>query len=517
MSDLNLAAPHPAGLVLPAPPADGFDEVGAGRTLEADVVIVGSGPGGSAAAWVLAEAGARVVVLEEGPPKSRFRPNYAHTSRYHMQEAGSMLVKGDAMFPMAAGRGVGGGSLINSALAFRTPDHVTSHWRELLDDPHWGPEGLAPVYDEIADLLGIGPVTEDVAGENNRLIIRGATAIGLKASLAPRNTPYCKGCGLCNFGCPVGGKASVNLTFLPRAVGRGALIQADTKVDSVLVEGGRAVGVRGRARHPETWEPGGEVIVRAKRVILSAGAIGTPRLLWSCGLAGDLGAVGEGLHIHPGSAVLGAADENIFLWRGATQGAWIDVPEQPGTLPHAFTSPPEVTLMALGYVGARLHEGLALLPKLCGVITLVSDEGTGTVRATADGRADIDYHFDPNDLQRARESMVTVARALLAGGARWVTAPIHGIGHHQTAESLGKALATRSLRDFQMYSSHPMSSVRMGGPDAPLGPDGQFRRMPGLFVADASVFPSSLGVNPQYTTMAAATVIARKMVAAGWI
>lgn len=517
MSGPNLAVPDPAGLVLPAPPADGYDEVGAGRALEADVVIVGSGPGGSAAAWTLAEAGARVVILEEGPPKSRFRPNYANSTRYHMQEAGSMLVRGDVMFPMAAGRGVGGGSLINSALAFRTPDHVTAGWRELLDDPAWGPEGLSPVYDEIGAMLGIGPVREEVAGENNRLIIRGATALGLSAGLAPRNTPYCKGCGLCNFGCPVGGKASVNLTFLPRAVARGALIQADTKVHEILVEGGRAVGVRGRAFHPDTREPGGEVTVRAKRVVLSAGAIGTPRLLWHSGQAADLGAVGEGLHIHPGSAVMGVAEENIYLWRGATQGAWIDVPEQPGTLPHAFTAPPEATLLTLGFVGSRLHEGLALLPKLCGVISLVSDVGMGRVRATSDGRADISYRFDPDDLRRTRASMVLVARVLLAGGARWVTAPVHKVGRHESAESLGRALETRSLHDFQLYSSHPMSSVRMGGPGAPLGPDGQFRRLPGLFVADASVFPTSLGVNPQYTTMAAGVVIGRKMVAAGWI
>lgn len=519
MSLPNLAVPAPSGLILPAPHADGFREVGAGRRLSADVVIVGSGPGGSAAARVLAEAGARVVVLEEGPPKSRFRPNYANTARYHMQEAGTLTAHGDIFFPIAAGRGVGGGSLINSALSFRAPKHVLEEWTEVLQDADWGGQGLHPIYDELAKLLGIGPARDEVAGENNRLIARGAAALGYPGGLAPRNTPDCKGCGACNFGCPANGKATVNLTLLPRAVDRGALIQADTMVMEVLVEGGRAVGVRGQAFDPDTHEAGGIVEVRAPRVLLSAGAIGTPRLLWHCGLASGLGPVGEGLHVHPGGAVLGLCEEPIYLWRGATQGAWFEVPEEPGTLPHAFTAPPEATLMALGMVGPRLEEGLAMLPHLCGVITLVSDKGVGRVRAKADGRADVTYHYHPDDLVRAKKSMVTVGRVLLAGGAKSLLAPVRGVGQHASAESLEAALATRALEHFSMYTAHPMSTCRAGldPKTSVVGPDGQFHRLPGLFVADASVFPTSLGVNPQYTTMAASTLIARKMVAAGWI
>ncbi len=519
MSTVNLAAPMVSGLILPAPHADGFAQVGAGRVLDADVVIVGSGPGGSAAARALAEAGARVVVIEEGPPKSRFRLNYAHTARYHMQEAGAMTARGDTYFPVAAGRGVGGGSLINSALCFRAPERVLQEWEQVLEDPAWGPASFHPIYDELAAILGIGPARPENAGENNRLIARGALALGYPGGLAPRNTPDCKGCGACNFGCPTNGKATVNLTLLPRAVDRGALIQADTKIEEVIVEKGRAVGVRGRAWDPDTGEAGGTVEVRARRVVLSAGAIGTPRLLWSCGLAAGLGRVGEELHIHPGGAVLGICDEPIYLWRGATQGAWFEVPDEPGSLPHAFTAPPEVVLAALGYIGPRLEEGLRVLPHLCGVISLLSDTGAGQVRAHADGRADVSYKLHPLDLARAKTSMRTVARVLLAGGAKKILAPVRGVGVHESAESFAAALAQTTWQDFSMYTAHPMSTCRIGldAAQSPVGPDGQFHKLPGLFVADASVFPTSLGVNPQYTTMAAATLIARKMVATGWI
>ena len=313
------------------------------------------------------------------------------------------------------------------------------------------------------------------------------------------------------------GKASANLTVLPRAVNAGAVIQADTDVVAVLVEDGQAVGVRGIVRHPDTRAPVGELTVRAPRVLLSAGAIGTPRLLWHAGLGETVsGATGKGLHIHPGGAVLGICDETIELWKGATQGAYCHVPGLPGVLPHTFTAPPEVVLSATGFVGPRLEEGLALLPHLCGLIVLVSDKGTGEVRAHPDGRAKVTYDFADGDLVRAKQGLVASARVLEAGGARRFLGPVHGLGIHDTVESLEQALDSRLVTDFVMYSAHPMSSCRMGldPTTSVVKPTGETHGVRGLFIADASVFPPSIGVNPQLTTMASATLIARRILAA---
>ena len=110
----------------------------------------GAGAGGAAAARVLSEHGLDVWIIESGPKTSRFRPNYAHTARYHMQENGGMVATGNTMMPIAAGKGVGGSTLINSALSFVAPDYVLDEWATLLDDPTWSADNLRSTFEEIA-------------------------------------------------------------------------------------------------------------------------------------------------------------------------------------------------------------------------------------------------------------------------------------------------------------------------------------------------------------------------------
>ena len=254
--------------------------------------------------------------------------------------------------------------------------------------------------------------------------------------------------------------------------------------------------------------------MRARRVVLSAGAVGTPRLLWRAGLGKRLGPhTGEGLHVHPGSTVLALCDRPIHMWKGATQGAYFEHPDLPGVLPHTFSAPPEACLVAAGMVGARWQEGLAMLPNLCGMLLMVSDKGRGRVRAFSDGRADLVYNFDPHDVELIKKGLVVVAEVLQAGGAGRLYVPVHGVKPSETPGELADQLRDRDIRDFTLYAAHPMSTCRMGRDieSGVIDAGGEAHGLPGLHIADASVFRSSLGVNPQLTTMAMGTFIARKM------
>jgi len=486
--------------------------------LKTDVVIVGGGPGGAAVARVLSQAGVGVVLVEEGPAQPNFRPNMAHTQRFHMQEGGAIIARSrsGALMPIAAGRGVGGGSLINSAICWRTPDHVLDDWIPLLDgDDRFSPSHMAPVFDEIEAIIGVSETPERIAGENNKLIVRGATALGLPCGLLKRNTPTCSGCGLCNYGCPVGGKASVDRNLVPMAVAAGAIVQADSRVDSILTHGGRASGIRARVLHPQTREEVGQLTVTAGRVVICCGGIGTPRLLHASGLADRLGpAVGKGLHVHPGNAVLGLCDEPVHMWKGATQGAWFEDPELPGVLPHSMSGPPGVILLTLGKTGLAAKASITEdLPRVCGALVMVSDKGDGTVGARSDGRADVTYSFADEDVERIKKGMFTAARVLVAGGAKSLFCPVAGVGIHNSPQSLRGSLQDKTIADFGLYAAHPMATCRMGAdPEkSVVAATAEAHGLPGLFIADSSVFPTSLGVNPQVTTMTMATMIARSM------
>lgn len=497
-------------------------------TLGCDAVVVGTGPGGAALGRALAEGGMSVVMLEEGPARPNFRPNMLHVQRYHMQEGGVMIARSsDAMMPIAAGRGVGGGSLVNSAICWRTPDAVLDGWTEVLGgDDRYAPAHLGPVFDEIEALIGVGETPDAVAGENNRIIVRGAAALGLPGGLLRRNTPMCQGCGLCNMGCPVGGKASVDTNLVPMAQAAGAIVQADAWVHQVIVRADgsgreRAAGVVAEIRHPETRAPVGRLTVEAGKVFVCAGGIGTPRLLHTTGLAERLGpAVGRGLHVHPGNAVLGECDHVVKMWAGATQGAYFEDPALPGVLPHTLNAPPSALLLLMGSAGpgpVDAKASMARLPHICGCVVMISDKGEGRVGARPDGRADIAYTFDPHDVDRIKAGMVATARVLLAGGAKRVFAPVHGVGVHDDDASFAQALAPRTIHDFSLYASHPMASCRMGADPARsvVGPTGEAHGLPGLYLADSSIFPTSLGVNPQLTTMTLATALGRAVAASG--
>lgn len=496
-----------------------WEDVQGDVELEADVVIVGTGPGGAAVARVLAEAGKRVVMLEEGPSTPRFASHYANAMRYHMQEGGSMVALGDAAVGVAAGRGVGGGSLINSAICWRAPDDVLAGWTDVLGgDARFRPESMAPIYDEISEIIGVTKTRPEIAGENNHLIVRGARALGLEADFLHRNAPGCVGCGVCNQGCPSGGKASVDRNLIPLARAKGAIVQGDTKVTKILVEGGRARGVSGLVRHTDDRHVVGTVTVRAQVVVLAAGAVGTPRLLHVAGLADQLGPrVGKGLHLHPGNAVMGLCDHEVRMWKGATQGAYFVDPELPGVLPHTLSMPPGALLLMMGGYGALAKDHLRQLGRMAGCLVMVSDKGEGTVSANADGTANLTYYFEDVDLQNMRAGLKRTCEVLLAGGVKKLLVPIVGAGWVDGIDEAFAAIDDADITRYKaMYAAHPMATCRMGTDldNSVIGPDGQAHGLPGLYITDSSIFPTSLGVNPQLTTMTMATILGHGLVGA---
>ena len=521
-----------------------FDVGGADEpiTLEADVVIVGSGAGGGVVAAELAEAGRSVVVLEAGPfvdESTMPRDELEAFSRLYLNYG--LLATWDGSVTMLAGSGVGGGTLVNWMTSTEAPAGVRDEWRrdhgltDLEDGGMWT-DDVSILEEE----LSVGPVRHQPP--KDQVILMGAERLGWEAAPSRRNAAQsCDDCGSCPFGCRRGSKQSGIRVHLARAAAARARIVPQVRVTKVLIERGRAVGVQGRALIPGS-DPQPKVrpiIVRARQVVLAAGALRTPALLQASGVKHR--AIGSHLRIHPVPVVAGRMTMPVDMWHGPMQGArslQFSAPEH-GRNGYAIESAPgHVGLLALALPwegidahAASMREARHFAP----LIAVTRDGGTGRVTLTKAGRVRVDYWLDEVGVATLRHAAIRMARlARAAGAGEIVVAATPGIRFEpvrSSAETDAAAYARFEDRlarmDFRpnrgsVFSAHQMGTVRMGASprDHPCDPNGRVRArgrrdrlVGGLYVADASLFPTALGINPMLTVMALARRVARSVLA----
>jgi choline dehydrogenase-like flavoprotein len=457
-------------------------------TIDADVCVVGAGAGGAVVAAELAEGGARVVVLEQGPvhdPDSfTARPPQMLARLY--RDGGQTVTVGNPPIGLPLGRGVGGTTLVNSGTCFRTPSHVLDRWQR-----EFGLEldSLERCFERAERALSVMEVTPQLAGRNAAVARRGAERLGWSHGYLRRNAKGCVGSGVCAFGCPTSAKQHTGITYIPRARAAGARILTGADVRRVVVRRGRAWGV----------EADGVGEVRAPTVILAAGTVHTPLLLMRSGLCGGSGQLGRNLTVHPATAVFALMDEVVDMARGVPQSFYIDEFAPEGIMLEGVAGPPAYAALALPLTGRRHAQVMACYRHLAQFGLMVSDRPRGRVVAVA-GRPVIRYDLDRADVERFRVGLKRLEQLYSAAGAREVFLPLpRGIGPESAR-----------ARHLKLIGFHPLGTARAdarsshGVVDANLMAHG----VPGLHVADGAAVPSALGVNPQLTIMALATRLA---------
>jgi choline dehydrogenase-like flavoprotein len=483
--------------------ADGGNHV----EVKVEVAVIGAGAGGCAVACALAERGIETAVFEEGRHwKSKdFKSSNPWAFKNLYQDRGARVAIGSGWLPVNGGRGVGGSTLINSAISFKTPPSIVEDWRKL----GFNPDGdFMDLVDRVWTDIGVMQNPESVQGANNILFKQGTEAMGMEGAYLHRSAPSCTGCGVCQLGCPSGGKNSADRTFLYKALQLGGVtVYADCRAEGVESSGGRITAVTGKLIHPDSQKAVGTFRVVADRFVLSAGPIGSPRFLLKNGLDPNEH-VGQHLRLHPAIGVYALFEEEVVHWHGVSQGYYVDRWDEGWLLQTATITPDNQFLGIPLPVGPELNEVMSQMRHLGAAGAIIHDEDSvGSV-----GRATISFELGDHDRQLLIKGMRETARVWFAAGAHTTISSVVGGGLIRDPGDIDKVISLDTpYNRLLAVASHPMGTNRMGSdPDkAVVDPSGRVGGWDNLFVADASVFPSSLGVNPQVTVMAIGLMVGR--------
>ncbi len=490
---------------------------------EVDYVVVGSGAGGSAAASILSRGGARVAIVESGAWRDpEHYPSSAYGSmRDLMDDWGAQIAMGRALWPIVQASCVGGTTVINSAICVRTPADVFDRWeresgvggaasgRGALRDRVWAHQ------DVLERELSVEEVPPDARGRSNELAMLGGQKAGYDSHYMRRYVKSCAGSGQCLQGCKRLRKQSTNITLIPEVLAKGGTVLSSAPVQHILLEGRRAVGVRGHFVHPRTKKRGAAFTVRAaKAVIVAASVTHTPVLLMKSGIRNK--ALGQGFRAHPGTGVFGCYDDPVDQNTGTTQG-WASTAfrNEPGLKLETLAIPLELVASRFSGGGVELMKRLSDYRQVAMWCHAVRAESVGSVSASMfSDKPVVRYGLDAKDMLKFREGMHILARTHVAAGAKAVIPGIAGMPYKLEANEIDKLKdAPLDPRAYIAILSHLFGGAIMGADPARAVTDssGRVHGYEGLVVADAAVIPSNLGVNPQHTIMALARCFAEDL------
>ncbi|HXV71034.1 MAG TPA: GMC family oxidoreductase [Acidimicrobiia bacterium] len=497
--------PGPDGPAPPVPKPIEVSPVTSDTDLTCDVVIVGSGAGGGTAAGVLAAAGLDVVVLEAGSYLNDADFTHLEADAYaRMYLDGALNSTADGGVIVLAGSTLGGGTVINYTTSFPTPTSIREEWDRVsgFDDVFTGDDYAASV-EAVSSRFGVN-TDHGWASTRAQLMEKGLRDLGWHVHEMPRNARGCteKDCGYCTMGCRIGAKQSTLLTYLRDAADVGARIVTGARVDSVLTENGRATGVTATVN-------GARLNVRARAVVLAAGALHTPAILLRSGLGGK--ATGRYLRLHPVTAVWARFAQRVEPWTGILQTRYSDeFADLDGEgYGFKFETAPIHPLFPAAFIG--WEDGASFKRDVIGLAhldvggILLRDKGHGRVEVRKDGTPVWKYALSKIDQRHAREGVKRAAQMYAAAGAEEIltstTRPVRwrpGSGSDLDEFVAGVDAIGYGSNQTTYFTFHQMGSARMGSDpdDSVVGPDNQAHDVPGLYVMDGSCFPTSSGVNP---------------------
>ena len=481
-----------------------------------DVAIVGSGAGAGITAEILARAGLKVIIVEEGPLKSSTDFNQEEAAAYpSLYQESAARKTADKAINILQGRCVGGSTTVNWTSSFRTPVPTLDYWREHFGLQGYDNDALAPFFAQAERRLNIGPWLTP-PNENNDLLRRGAAKLGIEAAAIARNVKGCWNLGSCGLGCPTNAKQSMLVTTLPTALDRGAVLLVETRAERFEFSNGKVQAllcgpVKANGAAASSGRPATTVI--ARHYVLAAGAVNSPAVLLRSQAPDPHGRLGLRTFLHPVVMSAGVMEQKVEGWQGAPQTIYTDhfleTQAIDGPIGFKLEAPPLHPVIFASSVAGFGREQADLLrqfPRTHVLLALLRDgfhpdAPGGRVSIRGDGSPLLDYPLTDFVMDGARRALLAMAEIQFAAGARQVL-PVHELARpYQTWSEAKQHILALPMKPLltKVVSAHVMGGCGMGGGDK-LGvtrPDGVHWQVENLSIHDGSLFPTSIGANPQ--------------------
>ena len=498
-----------------------------------DVAIVGSGAGAGITAELLARAGLQVVMIEEGPLKSSsdFRQKESDAYPQLYQESAARKTE-DKAINILQGRCVGGSTTVNWTSSFRTPAPTLQFWQDRFGLADYSVEALAPYFAQAEQRLNILPWLTP-PNENNDLLRRGAARLGIQAAAISRNVKGCWNLGSCGLGCPTNAKQSMLVTTIPAALDLGAQLLTEMRVERFELANGKVTALychpvmpNGAPAPAQSAQVATKII--AKHYVLAGGAINSPAVLLRSNAPDPHGLLGTRTFLHPVVMSSGVFAQKVEAWSGAPQTIYtdhfLDTQAIDGPMGYKLEAPPLHPIIFASTVPGFGQSQQALLesfPHNHTLLALMRDgfhdqSRGGKVKLRGDGSAVLDYPLTDYVMDGARRALLSMMEIQFAAGARQVL-PLHEMARPYTswgeARDAVNALPMKPLLT-KVVSAHVMGGCGLGG-DEKRGvtrPDGVHWQLDNLSVHDGSIFPTSIGANPQLSIYGSVNRLAQGLV-----
>jgi choline dehydrogenase-like flavoprotein len=479
-----------------------------------DVVIIGSGAGGGTVAQAMGKLvadGRRVLVLEQGArlADSEFTGNELDMSDALYEDGGGFLTA-DGTMTLAFGRIYGGSTVVYTGTSLVAPRRVIERW----DIPSLSHADVADRSRRYMDENNVHFLPDDEINDNNRLFVAGCEQAGYHAEQFPLNLRGCRGSSLCNLGCPNAAKMGTNRVQLPAAERMG--VEVVTRAEALRVEDrtvvahvrDHAAGEKGAASE---WQPG-IYRIRSSMVVCAGGSVGTSALLLRSGLARAVPRLGEGFTCHPAHILVAEHPQPITNDVGHPKSFYVDRAEEEGYVLETCMYFPFVTAKNLTGFGTSHSALMRAFPRLQMILVLACDRAVpgNHISVTRAGRPVVNYRFTSDVIRSLVRATRASARIFFGAGAVRVHAPSADPSTIERAQ-MDDLDALIDERHFQtarisISAAHLMGGCGMGrsARDSVTDGWGRVHGVPWLRVADSSLFPDALEINPYVTVMALA-------------